>query len=142
MFNGALVAVGVLNLLAGWLLAQGYRRAWILPLFAVAGIGAAGAGIFPLDSGGPHGLFALVAFIAFNLQALASASITTGPMRFISAGAGILGVVFVVLMAVGDSGNVAAFGPIGHGATERMIVYPAMLWMLAFGGYLMAPRRA
>ena len=32
----------------------------------------------------------------------------------------------------------AAFGPIGHGGTERMIVYPAMLWMLAFGGHLMA----
>jgi len=31
------------------------------------------------------------------------------------------------------------FGPIGHGGTERMIAYPAMLWLLAFGGYLMAP---
>ena len=32
----------------------------------------------------------------------------------------------------------AVFGPIGHGGAERMIVYPAMLWMLAFGGWLMA----
>jgi hypothetical protein len=30
------------------------------------------------------------------------------------------------------------FGPPGHGGTERMIAYPAMLWLLAFGGYLMA----
>jgi hypothetical protein len=49
-----------------------------------------------------------------------------------------VGFVFVVLMVIGDSGNAAAFGPIGHGGTERMIVYPAMLWMLALGGYLMA----
>ena len=142
LFNAALVVVGALNLVAGWLLARALGRAWILPVFAVAGIGAAGAGVFPLGSGGPHGLFALVAFVAFNLEALASVSITTGPMRMISAGAGVLGMVFVVLMAVGDGGNPAAFGPIGHGGTERMIVYPAMLWMLAFGGYLMGGRRA
>lgn len=30
--------------------------------------------------------------------------------------------------------------PIGHGRTERMIVYPVMLWMLAFGGSLMDER--
>lgn len=29
---------------------------------------------------------------------------------------------------------------IGHGGTERMIVYPAMVWLLALGGYLMADR--
>ncbi len=26
-----------------------------------------------------------------------------------------------------------------HGGSERMIVYPALLWLTAFGGYLMAP---
>lgn len=41
-------------------------------------------------------------------------------------------------MVIGDAGNTAVFGPIGHGGAERMIVYPAMLWMMAFGGYLMA----
>ena len=34
--------------------------------------------------------------------------------------------------------NAGVFGPIGHGGAERMIVYPSMLWMMAFGGYLMA----
>ena len=61
-------------------------------------------------------------------------------MRAISILSGVVGLVFVVLMVVGDAGNAAAFGAIGHGGTERMIVYPAMLWMLAFGGYLMAGR--
>jgi hypothetical protein len=40
-------------------------------------------------------------------------------------------------MVIGDSGNTAVFGPIGHGGAERMIVHPVMLWLLAFGGYLM-----
>ena len=41
------------------------------------------------------------------------------------------------VMIIGDSGNAAVFGPIGHGGAERMIVYPVMLWMLAMSGYLM-----
>ena len=41
-------------------------------------------------------------------------------------------------MVVGDGGNPAIFGPIGHGGAERMIVYPVMLWLLSVGGYLIA----
>ncbi len=139
LFNASLVAVGVLNIVGGWLLLRTFQRPWILPLFVVAGAGAIGAGIVPLGSSGPHGLFALLAFLAFNLQALAVTSIVSGPMRLVSLPAGAIGLLFVVLMVIGDAGNAAAFGPIGHGGAERMIVAPAMLWMLAFGGYLMAP---
>jgi hypothetical protein len=59
-------------------------------------------------------------------------------MRAVSVLAGLVGLAFVVVMVIGDAGNTAIFGPIGHGGAERMIVYPAMLWMMAFGGYLMA----
>jgi hypothetical protein len=57
-------------------------------------------------------------------------------MKAISLLAGALGLIFVVIMVIGDSGNSAIFGPIGHGGAERMIVYPVMVWMLALGGYL------
>jgi hypothetical protein len=50
---------------------------------------------------------------------------------------GLLGLTFVVLMAIGDAGTAAAFGPIGHGGTGRMIDSPVMLWAVAFGGYLL-----
>jgi hypothetical membrane protein len=138
LFNVSLIAVGLLNLAAGWLLYRTHRRAGLLAIFAVAGIGAAGAGLVPIGTSGLHSIFALLAFVGFNLEAIAAAGIVRGPMRAISILAGALGLVFVVLMVIGDAGTAAAFGPIGHGGTERMIVYPAMLWMLAFGGYLMA----
>ncbi|HEY3336299.1 MAG TPA: DUF998 domain-containing protein [Candidatus Limnocylindrales bacterium] len=140
VFNVSLVLVGVLNVAGGWLFAMAHGRAVVLALFVVGGVGAIGAGLFPLDSGGPHGLFALVAFLAFNLQALAVASVVTGPMRVLSLLAGVVGLVFVGMMVLGDGGNAGAFRPIGHGGTERMIVYPAMLWLLALGGSLMAAR--
>ena len=138
LFNASLLLVGALNLVGGWLCYRWHRRVGVLAVFVVAGVGAIGAGVFPLDSAGPHGLFALVAFLAFNLEALAVAPVVHGPMRAVSVLAGAIGLVFVVLMVIGDAGNPAVFGPIGHGGAERMIVYPAMLWMLAFGGWLMA----
>jgi hypothetical membrane protein len=138
LFNVGLIAAGALNLAAGFLLYRSHGRAWLLAIFALAGIGAVGTGLFPLDTGGLHGISALVAFLFFNIEALAGSVLVRGFMRWVSLVAGITGLVFVVLMVIGDAGNPAVFGPIGHGGAERMIVYPAMLWMMAFGGYLMA----
>jgi hypothetical membrane protein len=141
LFNLSLIAVGVLNIVGGYLLYRSHGKRWLLALFALAGLGAVGAGLIPLDRGGLHGLFALFAFLFFNVEAIGSASIVRGPMKWVSVLAGVVGLAFVVIMVIGDAGNTAVFGPFGHGGAERMIVYPSMLWMLAFGGYLMAEPR-
>ena len=138
LFNASLIAVGLLNIAGGYLFYRSHGRPWVLALFVLAGIGALGAGLVPLDRGDLHSLFALAAFICFNLEAIAVGALLSGAMRSLSILAGLLGLAFVVLMVLGDGGNAAAFGPIGHGGTERMIVYPAMLWLMALGGYLMA----
>jgi hypothetical membrane protein len=140
LFNASLAAVGVLNVLGGAFYYRSHRRGWVLVLFVLASVGAIGTAAFPLDRGDVHSLFALVAFLFFNLEAMAVGSLVNGAMRLISVLAGVVGLVFVVLMVVGDGGDAAAFGAIGHGGTERMIVYPTMLWMLALGGNLMAAR--
>jgi hypothetical membrane protein len=137
LFNLTLVAVGVLEAVAAILYFRSHRRAVVLAVALVAAIGAIGAGLVPLDQGGLHGISALVAFLAFNLQPLVVAPLVAHPLRALSWLAGIVGLVFVVLMVIGDAGNEAVFGPIGHGGAERMIVYPALLWLMALGGYLM-----
>ncbi|WP_458205597.1 DUF998 domain-containing protein [Haladaptatus sp. NG-SE-30] len=143
LFNTSLVVVGIFNILGGYFFYRSHGNRWLMAIFALAGIGAIGAGVFTLDNPtGVHGLFALLAFLFFNVQAIGSGTRLTGPMKAISILAGLLGIVFVVLMALGDGGNTALFGPIGHGGTERMIVYPPMMWLLAFGGYLLGSREA
>jgi hypothetical membrane protein len=137
VFNVSLVVTGLLNLVAGSLLYLDRPSAWRLAIYVAAGVGAIGAGLLPLDKGDAHSLFALGAFLFFNVQAIASSRLAGGPMAAISVLAGVVGLVFVVIMVIGDAGDPAVFGPIGHGGAERMIVYPVMLWMLAFGGYLM-----
>jgi hypothetical membrane protein len=138
LFNASLVAIGALNLVGGLLFYRVHGRAWILAIFVLAGLGAAGAGLVPLGTSDLHSIFALLAFLFFNVEAVACATVVRGPMRWVSLVAGLVGLAFVGVMIVGDSGNPTVFGPIGHGGAERMIVYPAMLWMMAFGGYLMA----
>lgn len=140
LFNASLVAVGLLNTAGGFAFYREHGRGWVLGLYLLAGLGALGAGLVPLNTSDFHGLFALVAFLCFNVQAIASGMLVSGPMRAVSVLLGVIGLAFVVLMVIGDSGNPGVFGPIGHGGAERMIVYPPMLWMMAFGGYLMARR--
>jgi hypothetical membrane protein len=141
LFNVSLLAVGVLNIAAGIALWQrDHHRRSLLAIYVVAGVGGAGAGLFPLGTSGLHGLFALVAFVAFNLEAIGTGLVVRGPMRAVSLLAGLTGLAFVVLMVVGDAGNAAVFEPIGHGGAERMIVYPVMLWLLGYGGWLMGTR--
>jgi len=141
LFNALLVLVGSLNVVGGYLFYRSHRATWLLVIFALAGVGAIGAGLLPLSTGAPHSLFALAGFVFFNLEALGTAAVVMGPLRVISVAAGAIGLAYVVVMVIGDGGNPAVFGPIGHGGSERMIVYPAMLWLLALGGHLMAAHR-
>lgn len=138
LFNTLLVVVGLLNLVGGYLFFRSHGRVGLLAVFVIAAVGAAGAGLMPLSTGAPHSILALVGFVFFNLEAIGGAAVLGGPVRAIGVLAGAIGLVFVVLMVIGDAGDGAVFGAIGHGGTERMIVYPAMLWLLALGGDLMA----
>ena len=139
LFNASLFAAGLLNIAGGYFLYRSYGRGWILPVFLLAGIGAIGAAVFTLDIPGIHGLFALAAFIFFNLEAIAGSTLVRGPLKAIAVIAGVVGLIFLVTHAASDFGITNLYGPIGHGGSERMIVYPALFWLAAFGGYLMAP---
>jgi hypothetical membrane protein len=138
LFKGSLVVVGVLQAAASILYFGVHRRRLILGVSLVAAFGATGVGLVPLDRGGLHSVFALLAFLAFNLQAIVTAPVVRYPLRALSWLAGVIGLAFLVVMVIGDTGDAAALGPIGHGGVERMIVYPALLWLMALGGYLMA----
>ncbi len=138
LFTASLILVGVLNMIGAYFLFRASGKKSLLLVFVLAGIGAIGAGAISLDNPiGLHSLFALIAFLFFNAQAIACYTVTKGALRMISVGSGVIGLVFLMLMILGDIGLTGAFGVIGHGATERMIVYPAMIWMLSFSGYLM-----
>jgi hypothetical membrane protein len=138
LFNASIFAVGLLNIAGGYYFYRSHGKRSVFFMFIVAGVGAVGVGIFTLDSPtGLHGLFALTAFLFFNLQAISAAQLIVGPLKLISIVLGLIGIAYIVVMFVSDAGIIDLFGPIGHGGTERLIVYPSIIWLMVFGGYLM-----
>ena len=101
---------------------------------AILGIGALGVGLFPGNTGNPHAICALVTFVSGGVAAIAASRVATGPFRYLSIllGAVALGTLFSYLL-LGDAGPLAS---LGSGGVERWIVYPIVLWVTAFGGYL------
>jgi hypothetical membrane protein len=105
LFNVLLVAVGTLNIVGGYLFYREHGSRRLFALYAIAGVGAIGAGLMPLSTGAPHSLFALAGFVFFNLEAIATARVLTGAMRVLSIVAGAIGLLYVVIMVIGDGGN-------------------------------------
>ena len=138
LFNSSLFAIGLLNAVAGYLLFRVHKDRTLFVVFALGGIGAMGAGLIPLDSPvGVHGLFALLAFLFINLEAVLCGRLVRNPLRLFSVVAGIVGLSFLVVMILVDAETLDPSGSIGHGGVERMIAYPGLLWMLVYGGHLL-----
>lgn len=139
LFNASLFLIGLLNFAAGYVLYKAIGDRKVLIAFALGGIGAMGAGLIPLDHpSGVHGLFALFAFVFINVGAMIAGRLAKFPLNRISLLLGILGIIFVPVMIMVDSGSLDVTGSIGHGGVERMIAFPCLIWMLVFGGYLIA----
>jgi hypothetical protein len=81
-------------------------------------------------------LVALIAFVFAPLTAIAVFRVTSGPFRFMSLGVGLLSLVALVAGELGD--NSFFVKSIGIGGTERWQVFPIILWLAFFGGYLLA----
>jgi hypothetical membrane protein len=133
IFDTAMIVSGALVLGGAWLVHRGFgRRSVSLPI-AVLGIAAVGVGVFPGNTGTIHALFAMAAFVSGGVAALTAAVALRGPFRVVSI---VLGAVALLTLAsyllLGDA---SPLEPLGLGGIERWIVYPTVLWLVAFGGW-------
>ncbi len=132
IFNSSIIALGVLIVVAAFFIHRVFSN-WILTaLLVIAGVGAAGVGVFPEDVPTLHGLFALIAFVFSGIVALATAAFVRSPLRYLSLVMGVISLAALGLFVTGY------YLGLGVGGMERMIVLPILGWGMAFGGYLMA----
>lgn len=101
-------------------------------LIALAGIGSVGVGIFNETFGIIHWLLSGLTFIAGGFAAVAAFNQQKAPLRYFSVILGIIALVFAIGPYVTPA---VAF--LGVGGAERWVVYPIVLWLIGFGGYLM-----
>jgi len=131
IFNTSILILGVLLIVGGSLLESRVLRAFLI----IAGIGAAGVGVFPETS--PHHLhtiFALIVFLFASISSYPAFTYKKGrmPLWPIMGSISLASLIMYILNF---------YGPIGYGGMERMIVYADMLWALGFSGWLMKDRR-
>jgi len=130
IFNSSVILLGVLVIAGSYFLNRsGYGKFSVLTGFS--GVAAICVGLFPENTGVVHLLASLVLFLFGGLSAIASYRHSTPPMSYLAL---ILGVVTLVALILYSTG---AYLGIGLGGMERMIAYPALIWVTTFGGYLM-----
>lgn len=141
IFNPSTVLFGALVVTSSYYIQKRFKIRSISILFAVAGAGSMGVGIFPentfIINGVPifHAIAAGLSFIIGGISAIASYKITKAPFRYFSV---IMGTTTLVAAILAFSTMNLNYLGLGVGGIERMIAYPTLFWIISFGGYLLA----
>jgi hypothetical membrane protein len=149
VFNSSAFLFGVLSIFGTYFLPRTINFRGLTVLLILMAIGAMGVGIFTSAlSTTIHALVSLMAFGFGALSAIASFKTSRLPLSAISITLGIMTLGALVLFATGlvtsdalNSNEPPAsefFLGIGPGGMERMIVYPALIWLTLFSGRLIA----
>lgn len=137
VFNGALILVGSLTILAGWILRRD-RSGLIAALCFLAGAGMIGAAVVHVGvDRHVHAVFAGLYYAGHLLLPLALSWSMRGVLRISSYFAIGLSITFLLLWAFGTT---LLFDTIGQGGAQLLTTLPLVLWMIAFSGHLMAAR--
>lgn len=132
VFNGAMIVAGFLALIAAIGLRHVVTNRLLVGLVALTGTGVVGVGVFPADTGLPHTIAALLAFGGTGTIAILAGWVTGGPFRVVSS---VLGVLLIVALALFVF--VGGTTLLGIGGLERWVAYLGLVWVVAFGGYLL-----
>ena len=148
IFNSSIFLLGLLSIIGSYFLRRIISFRTLSVLLALMSIGAIGAGIFTKNSTAIHGAVSSMAFLFSGLSAIASFKVLKRPLSVMSV---ILGVIVLGALALFAGGLLASgsfteieaqdsvfFLGLGPGGMERMIVYPALIWLAGFSGYLIA----
>ena len=140
IFNTTMLLTGALVVLAAFLLYRSLDRRGFPIALGVFGISAFGVGVFPGNVTPWHGIFALLTFFSGGITVVLSARVVTRPFSFLCGLFG--GISLLVLLSVFFYGLViggpSPLEPLGAGGIERWVVYPLIMWLPAFGGYLLS----
>ncbi len=128
IFNLSMIVLGILAIIAAFLLRRSSFGIFITIL--LAGIGSAGVGVFPETAGHIHGYMALLTFF---FGAIASYFVLAREKNATAVAWAVMGSIALVALGLYFTGN---FMGLGKGGMERMIAYPDLFWLMGFGGLL------
>jgi len=130
IFNSSVFLLGVLGITGTYFIQRAFNFRLFSILLAITNVGAIGVGLFTEDFGIVHTIFALILFLFTGLTAILSYKLQKPPFSYLSVLLGALALLAIVLVASGT------YLGLGKGGMERMIAYPALLWVIGFGAHL------
>lgn len=135
VFNTSIILLGLSIIICAYYLLREYEDKTLSLLLALAGSGAVGVGTFVETTGTPHFASALIAFFFGAVGTAYAKNKVSAPFSFfcILGGAVSLSALFLTVSRTYYLG-------LGPGGMERMIVYPILVWCLAFSGALMSKK--
>jgi len=139
IWNSTVIVFGLLISISSYFMHRAFQKLYLTILLAITGAAAIAVGIFPGDTGILHIIVAVLTFSLGGITAIAYCKIEEPPLNYISVIIGIW-----VLVSLGMAISLGSDNPLkitlGRGGGERMTFYPLVLWIVCFGGYLMASR--
>jgi hypothetical membrane protein len=150
VFNSSVFLLGLLILAGTYFLRHVSNFKTVNMLLVLMAIGAMGVGVITKDFTLAHGAVSSAAFFFAGLSAIASFKVLEKPLSLISIvlGAMTLGALALFSIGIITSGSYTSniafdsnfYLGLGPGGMERMIVYPALMWLAGFGGHLVTKR--
>jgi len=122
IFNTSIILLGILGLIASYLLYE-LDKIFSILLF-ISSLGVAGVGLFPENTGILHVISSLITFLFTGITAIYSYKIENTHAKYIWPILGIISLTSLTLLA---TKNYLGLGP---GGIERMIVYPIFIWLI------------
>jgi hypothetical membrane protein len=146
VFNSSAFLLGLLLLIGTYFLRHVSNFKTVNTLLILMSIGAMGVGIITKDFTIPHAAVSSAAFFFAGLSAISSFKVLKKPLSLISIilGAMTLGALALFSIGIITSGSYTSniafdsnfYLGLGPGGMERMIMYPALMWLAGFGGQL------
>ena len=146
IFNASVFTLGLLILAAIYLQRHNPNQKTLNILLLLMAVAAMGVGIFTKDYTLPHGAVSSAAFFFAGLSAIASFKLLPKTLAQISIALGAATLTALALFSAGmlTSGSITStttydsnfYLGLGPGGMERMIIYPTLMWLAAFGGHL------
>jgi hypothetical membrane protein len=146
VFNSSVFLLGLLILAGTYLQRHKPNFKTLNILLLLMAISAMGVGIFTKNFTLAHGAVSSAAFFFAGLSAITSFKLLQKPLSIISIILGAMTLIALALFSTGliTSGSITSneaydstfYLGLGAGGMERMIIYPALMWLAGFGGHL------
>jgi hypothetical membrane protein len=150
VFNSSVFLLGLLLIIGTYFLRRVPGLKTVNTLLFLMALAAIGVGVFTKELTVAHGAVSSLAFFFSGLSAMASAKVVKKPLSLMGIVLGAMTVGALALFSIGliTSGSLTSdiaydssfYLGLGPGGMERMIIYPALMWLAWFSGYLATQR--